>query len=141
MITRLSAFKKSPIAAGIFAFLGAASLPAGAASWDFGDVSVSLDTNLTLATSIRVEDRDYSLIGNSNHPQFNWSGYNAATNVIYPSGDVWALANGAYSSNGDLGNLAHDSGEAFSTQISGNHELDIRYGDIGFFAQAFSDWR
>merc|ERR1712000_579657 len=43
-----------------------------------------------------------------------------------------ALANGAYSSNGDLGNLAHDSGEAFSTQISGNHELDIRYGDIGF---------
>ena len=137
MITRLSAFKKSPIAAGIFAFLGAASLPAGAASWDFGDVSVSLDTNLTLATSIRVEDRDYSLIGNSNHPQFNWSGYNAATNVIYPSGDVWALANGAYSSNGDLGNLAHDSGEAFSTQISGNHELDIRYGDIGFFARGF----
>jgi hypothetical protein len=137
MITRLSAFKKSPIAAGIFAFLGAASLPAGAASWDFGDVSVSLDTNLTLATSIRVEDRDYSLIGNSNHPQFNWSGYNAATNVIYPSADVWALADGAYSSNGDLGNLAHDSGEAFSTQISGNHELDIRYGDIGFFARGF----
>ncbi len=137
MITRLSAFKKSPIAAGIFAFLGAASLPAGAASWDFGDVSVSLDTNLTLATSIRVEDRDYSLIGNSNHPQFNWSGYNAATNVIYPSADVWALADGAYSGNGDLGNLAHDSGEAFSTQISGNHELDIRYGDIGFFARGF----
>ena len=137
MITRLSAFKKSPIAAGIFAFLGAASLPAVAASWDFGDVSVSLDTNLTLATSIRVEDRDYSLIGNSNHPQFNWSGYNAATNVIYPSADVWALADGAYSSNGDLGNLAHDSGEAFSTQISGNHELDIRYGDIGFFARGF----
>ena len=137
MITRPSAFKKSPIAAGLLALFGAAALPAGAASWDVGDVSISLDSNFTLATSIRVEDRDYSLIGNSNHPQFNWSGYNAATNVIYPSGDVWALANGSYSSNGDLGNLAHDPGEAFSTQVSGNHELDIRYGDIGFFARGF----
>lgn len=137
MITRPSAFKKSPIAAGLLALFGAAALPASAASWDVGDVSISLDSNFTLATSIRVEDRDYSLIGNSNHPQFNWSGYNAATNVIYPSGDVWALANGSYSSNGDLGNLAHDPGEAFSTQVSGNHELDIRYGDIGFFARGF----
>ena len=137
MITRPSAFKKSPIAAGLLALFGAAALPAGAASWDVGDVSILLDSNFTLATSIRVEDRDYSLIGNSNHPQFNWSGYNAATNVIYPSGDVWALANGSYSSNGDLGNLAHDPGEAFSTQVSGNHELDIRYGDIGFFARGF----
>ncbi|GGF57201.1 DUF1302 domain-containing protein [Alteromonas lipolytica] len=137
MITRLSAFKKSPIAAGVFALFGAAAIPAGAASWDFGDVSVSLDTNLTLATSIRVEDRDYKLIGNSSHPQFNWSGYNAATNIIYPSADVWGLADGAYSSNGDLGNLSYDSGEAFSTQISGNHELDIRYGDVGFFARGF----
>ena len=98
MITRPSAFKKSPIAAGLLALFGAASLPASAASWDVGDVSISLDSNFTLATSIRMEDRDYSLIGNSNHPQFNWSGYNAATNVIYPSGDVWALANGSYSS-------------------------------------------
>lgn len=137
MITRLSAFKKSPIAAGIFALIGTAALPASAASWNFGDVSVSLDTNLTLATSIRVEDRDYSLIGNSNHPQFNWSGYNAATNIIYPSADVWALSDGAYSTNGDLGNLSYDPGEAFSTQISGNHELNISYGDVGFFARAF----
>lgn len=137
MTNRPRAFKKSPIAAGIIALFGAASLPATAASWDFGDVSVTLDSNITLATSIRTEDRDFDLIGNSNHFQFDWSGYNAATNVIYPSADVWALSDGGYSTNGDLGNLAHDPGEAFSTQISGNHELDINFGDYGFFARGF----
>lgn len=137
MTNRIGAFKKSPIAAGVFAILGATALPTHAASWQWGDVNISLDSNFTLATSYRVEDRDYSLIGNSNHPQFDWSGYNAATNVIYPSNDVWALADGAYSSNGDLGDLAHDPGEAFSSQISGNHELDINFGDYGFFARGF----
>ncbi|GGW88513.1 DUF1302 domain-containing protein [Alteromonas halophila] len=137
MINRHRAFKKSPVAAGVIALLSAASLPAHSASWDFGDVSVSLDSTFTLATSIRTENRDYDLIGNSNHPQFDWSGYNAATNVIYPSTDVWALSDGNYSTNGDLGNLAHDPGEAFSTQISGTHELDVNFGDYGFFARGF----
>ncbi|MCW8092296.1 DUF1302 domain-containing protein [Alteromonas sp. ASW11-130] len=137
MINRPSAFKKSPIAAGVIALLGAASMPAQAANWQFGDVSISLDSSFTLATSIRTEDRDYSLIGNSNHPQFNWRGYNAATNVIYPSADVWANSNGAYSTNGDLGNLAHDPGDPYSTQVSGLHELDVNFGDYGFFASGF----
>ncbi|NMH58429.1 DUF1302 domain-containing protein [Alteromonas ponticola] len=137
MTNRPSAFKKSPIAAGVIALLGAASMSTQAASWQFGDVNVSLDSSFTLATSIRTEDRDYSLIGNSNHPQFDWTGYNAATNVIYPSADVWANSNGAYSTNGDLGNLAHDPGDPYSTQISGLHELDINFGDYGFFASGF----
>ncbi len=138
MITRPCAFKKSPVAAGVIALLGVASTSVNAADWQVGDATVTLDSTFTLATSIRVEDRDYSLIGNSNHPQFDWSGYNAATNVIYPSADVWALSgDGAYSNNGDLGNLAHDPGEAFSTQIAGNHELDVNFGDYGFFARGF----
>lgn len=138
MTTRLRAFKQSPVAAGVIALLGIAAVPAQAASWQIGDASVTLDSTFTLATSIRVEDRDYSLIGNSNHPQFDWSGYNAASNVIYPSADVWALSgDGSYSTNGDLGNLAHDPGEAFSTQIAGSHELDVNFGDYGFFARGF----
>lgn len=136
MTKRQSTFKKTPVAAGILALLGAAS-PALAANWQFGDVNVSLDSTFTLATSIRAEDRDYKLIGNSNHPQFDWTGYNAATNVIYQSADVWALADGDYSANNDLGNLAHDPGKAFSTQISGNHDLDINFGEWGFFTRAF----
>ena len=132
-----SAFKISPVAAGVLSLLGAAAVPAHAANWQVGDVSISLDSTFTLATSIRTEARDYDLIGNSNHPQFDWSGYHAAFNPLYPSGDVWGLADGGYSTNGDLGNLAHDPGDAFATQISGTHELDINFGDYGFFARGF----
>jgi hypothetical protein len=138
MTNKPSAYKKSTLAIGIAAVLAAASNGANAANWNFGDVDVTFDSNFTLATSIRVEDRDFSLIGNSNQSQFDWSGYNAATNVIYPSGDVWSLAgDGAYSTNGDLGNLSFDPGQAFSTQFVGLHELDVRYGDFGFFARGF----
>lgn len=137
MTNKPSAYHKTSIAIGVAAILAAASTGVNAADWRFGDLEVNLDSNFTIATSIRVEDRDLSLIGNSNHPQFDWSGYNAATNVIYPSADVWALADGAYSTNGDLGNLSFDPGEAFSTQFVGLHELDVRYGDFGLFARGF----
>ncbi|WP_334014189.1 DUF1302 domain-containing protein [Alteromonas sp. S167] len=137
MKNRPSAFKLSPVAAGIISLAGAAAVPAHAANWQVGDVSITLDSTFTLATSIRTEARDYGLIGNSNHPQFDWTGYHAAFNPIYSSADVWALADGGYSTNGDLGNLAHDPGEAFATQVSGTHELDINFGDYGFFARGF----
>lgn len=129
-------FKRTPLAAGVLALVSATS-SVQAANWSFGDVSVTLDSTFTLGTSIRTESRDFSLIGNSNHPQFEWSGYDAVTNPIYLNTEVWSQSEGAYSTNGDLGNLAHDPGEAFSTQISGTHELDIKYGDFGFFTRAF----
>jgi hypothetical protein len=137
MTNKASEFKKTSIAIGVAAIVAATSNSVNAADWNFGDLEVKLDSNFTLATSIRVEDRDFSLIGSSNHPQFNWAGYNAATNVIYPSADVWALSDGGYSTNGDLGNLSFDPGEAFSTQFVGLHELDVRYGDFGLFARGF----
>ena len=138
MINRPSAFRKTPIALGVAALIAGSGF-ANAASWDFGDVTVNLDSTFTLGASVRAEDRDLSLIGNSNLPLFDWSGYNAATNVIYPSADVWGLSDGrgSYSTNSDLGNLSFDSGDAFSTQFSGSHELDISYGDYGFFARGF----
>jgi hypothetical protein len=137
MTNKPSAFNKTSIAIGIASIIAAMSSSVYAANWRFGDVEVNFDSNFTLATSIRVEDRDFDLIGNSNHPQFDWSSYNAGTNVIYPSADVWALSDGTYSTNGDLGNLSYDPGKAFSTQFVGLHELDINYGDYGFFARGF----
>lgn len=137
MTNKPSVFKKTSIAIGVATIMASTSNGVNAADWKFGDVEVNLDSNFTLATSIRVEDRDFDLIGNSNHPQFDWTNYNAATNVIYPSADVWALSDGAYSTNGDLGNLSFDPGKAFSTQFVGLHELDISYGDFGFFARGF----
>lgn len=131
------AFKKSSIVISIAALLAATSQSTHAASWDFGDMSVSFDSNFTLATSIRAEKRDFNRIGQSNQPGLDWTGYNAATNVIYPSADVWALTEGGYSTNGDLGNLSYDKGDAFSTQFVGLHELAVKYGDFGFFARGF----
>lgn len=138
MINRPSAFKRTPLAMGIAALI-AGSCNVNAKTWEFGDVEINLDSTFTLATSIRTEKRDLGLIGNSNLPQFDWTGYNAATNLIYPSTDVWAIAGGqgSYSANGDLGNLNFDQGDAFSTQVIGLHELDIRSGDYGFFARGF----
>jgi hypothetical protein len=137
MTNKPRAFKKSSIAVGVTALLAATSHIANAADWNFGDLSITFDSNFTLATSIRTQERDFNLIGHSNQPGLDWSGYNAATNVIYPSADVWALTDGAYSTNGDLGNLSYDKGDAFSTQFVGLHELEVTYGDFGFFTRGF----
>ena len=63
---------------GVAALLAAASQGANAANWNFGDLSVTFDSNFTLATSIRTEERDFNLIGHSNQPRLDWTGYNAA---------------------------------------------------------------
>lgn len=133
MIYGSSIFKKTTIALGITSVLGACSMTANAANWDSGDWSVSFDSNFSFGTSVRVEDIDFSTVGNSNQLNLDWSGYNPATNPIYTSSDVWALTDAAYSTNGDLGNLNYDKNKAFSTLFKGVHELDIRYKDMGIF--------
>ncbi len=139
MKPRPTIFKKTPIALGITALL--AGLNVQAAEFDVGNFTVNIDSTLTVGTSIRVEDRDTNLIGHPNLPAYDWSGYSAFGNVIYPSADVWALTDAGYSTNGDLGNLMNDPGDAFSTQFSGSHEIDIQWnndiGDIGFFSRVF----
>ncbi|MGQ8363651.1 DUF1302 domain-containing protein [Glaciecola sp. 1036] len=137
MSNKPSAHNKTTLALGVAAALAVASFSSNAANWNFGDLEVTLDSTFTLATSIRAESRDFSLIGHANDPQFNWTGYNPATNPIYPNADVWSLGEGAYSTNGDLGDLNFDQGKAFSTQVIGLHELDMRYGDYGLFARGF----
>ena len=128
-------FKKSPLAIGVAALLSASVMPAQAVSWDKGDWSVSFDSTFSLGTSIRTEDRDLRLIGNSNQANLNWTGYNGSTNVVYPSADVWALTNGSYSSNNDNADLNFDSGKAFSTLFKGVHELDVKYDNMGVFVR------
>ncbi|WP_088328484.1 DUF1302 domain-containing protein [Lacimicrobium sp. SS2-24] len=136
MNNRPRKFNKTPIAIGIAALLGGALAPAMAASWDVGDVSISLDSNFSFGASYRIEERDFSLIGNSNHPKFDWTGYNGTTNLVYSSADIWGQSDGAYSTNGDNGNLNFDPWESFSTQFKGSHDLSITYKDMGFFARA-----
>lgn len=139
MTKKLVSFKRNAIALGLTSILAGYSSLVQSADWNFGDIEVTLDSTFTLATSIRVEDRDFQLIGNSNQTQFDWNGYNAATNTLYPNSDIWSITDGSggYSNNGDLGNLSYDPGKAFSTQFIGLHELDIRKGDLGLFARGF----
>ena len=133
MIYGSSIFKKSTVAMSIASVLTIPSMLASAANWNSGDWSVSFDSNFSFGTSIRVEDVDFSTIGNSNQLNLDWSGYNPATNPIYSSADVWALTDGAYSTNGDLGDLNYDNKKPFSTLFKGVHELDVRYKDMGVF--------
>lgn len=135
MTHRPNLFKKSPLALGIAALLTGSVFATQAAEFEFGKVTLNIDSTFTIGTAYRVEDRDLSLIGNSNLPDFNWSGYTAMGNVIYPSADIWAIADGrgAYSTNGDLGNLMHDAGDMFSFQVSSSHELDFQYENMGVF--------
>ncbi|MFT5940637.1 MAG: hypothetical protein ACI8R9_002776, partial [Paraglaciecola sp.] len=135
MNRKILTFKKSPIALGVIGLLGGVFMPAQAGSWSDGDWSATFDSNFSLGTSIRMEDRDFSRVGNSNGLQFDWSGYNPATNPIYDPADVWALGTGGYSTNGDLSTLNYDKGEAFSTLFKGVHELDIQYKNMGLFVR------
>ena len=125
-------FRKTPLALGLAALMGGS---VQAASWSEGDWTVSFDSSFSLGTSIRVEDRDWSLIGNTNHLNLDWSGYNAATNTKYPAADIWAQTNGSYSTNGDLSDLMYEPGEAFSTLFKGTHELDVKYKNMGVFVR------
>lgn len=128
-------FAKSPLAAGIATALFTLSYaPAQAATFNFGDVEVVFDSTFSYGASWRTEERNWDTIAKVNHPRFNWTGYNAATNVIYPASDIWAQP-GAYSSNGDAGNLNFDRGDMFSSLFKGLHELSIKKDNIGFFSR------
>ncbi len=135
MNKRPNSFAKSPLAAGITAaLLTLAYAPAQAASFNFGDVDIVFDSTFSYGASWRTEERNWDTIAKVNHPRFNWTGYNAATNVIYPASDIWAQP-GAYSSNGDAGNLNFDRGDMFSSLFKGLHELSITKDNIGFFSR------
>ena len=130
-------FTRTPVALGIATILALSSSTASAVGWEKGDWALSFDSTFSLGTSIRVEDRDLSLIGNSNLPNFDFTGYNPATNRLFSASQIFNEGQGGFSNNGDLGNLNHDSGEAFSTVFKGTHELDLRYKNSGIFIRGF----
>ncbi|MCC2615671.1 DUF1302 domain-containing protein [Aestuariibacter halophilus] len=127
-------FKKTPLALGVASLLAVAATPAQAVSWNDGDWSVSFDSTFSWGTSFRMEERDDNLIGKANLTSLDWSGY-STTNPNYNSNFVWdnTRGTGSYSTNGDLGNLNFNKGEAISTILKGIHELDIRHDNMGVF--------
>ena len=136
MNKRPFAFAKNPLALGVAsALLALSATSTQAANFTLGeDVEVVFDSTFSYGASWRAEDRNWDTIAKANHPRFNWTGYNAASNIIYPSSEIWAQP-GGYSANGDAGNLNYDKGDLFSSLFKGTHELSITKGDFGMFTR------
>lgn len=136
MINRPQAFAKSALALGVAsALLALSATSVQAATFNVADdIEVVFDSTFSYGASWRAEDRNWETISKVNDPRFNWAGYNPATNVIYPASEIWAQP-GAYSSNGDAGNLNYDKGDMFSSLFKGTHELSIKKGDVGAFTR------
>ncbi|WP_404363797.1 DUF1302 domain-containing protein [Marinobacter sp.] len=98
---------KLPLAAAIAAGI---SSPASAFSFYMGDVEASLDTTLSLGTTIRTQDADKRLIGQGN---------------LGP--EYVGTTEGASSTNFDDGNLNFESGDPVSTVAKGTTELFLNY--------------
>ena len=133
---RRSLFVKNKIVIGLAAAtLGLSTGVAHAANFEVGGFDVTFDSNFSYGQSIRIEDRDFSLIGKSNNPTFDWTGYNPSIgNTVYSGQDVWAQP-GAYSNNGDAGDLNFDSGDSFSKLLKGTHDLSINKDNFGLFTR------
>jgi hypothetical protein len=132
---RRSLFVKNKIAIGLAAAsLGLSAASTQAVTFEAGGFDITFDSTFSYGQSVRVEDRDFSLIGKSNNPAFDWTGYNPALNTIYSSQDVWAQS-GSYSNNGDAGNLNFDSGDSFSKLLKGTHDLSINKDNYGLFTR------
>jgi len=131
-------FYKKPLAVSITAALMAfASSNVLAKNFEVGNFDISFDSTFSVGSSWRVENRNWDdNIGKSNNLNngFDFSQYNAALNATPINTTIWNGA-GAYSNNGDNGNLNFDAGEAFSQIFKGTHELDIRYNNIGVFVR------
>jgi len=129
-------FYKKPLAVSITAaFMTLVSSNAFAKNYDVGNFEISFDSTFSVGSSWRVENRNWDEhIGKSNNLNngFDFSHYNAALNATPINTTIWSGA-GAYSNNGDNGNLNFDAGDSFSQILKGTHELDIRYDNIGIF--------
>ncbi len=133
-----------PVVLGVASALVAmSSLSANAASFELAGFDITFDSTFSYGEAWRIEDRDFDkLIGKSNNQSFDWSDANP-NNFVYdprfaaqydPNNPntpfVWG-SYGAYSTNGDLGNLNYDPGEAFSRVLKGFHELKIAGDNYG----------
>jgi len=132
---RRSLFVRNKIVLGLAAAsLGLSAANTHAVTFEAGGFDITFDSTFSYGQSTRVEDRDFNLIGKSNNPAFDWTGYHPATNPIYSSQDVWAQP-GSYSNNGDAGNLNFDRGDSFSKLLKGTHDLSINKDNYGLFTR------
>ena len=129
-------FKYRLLASSVVSALALASIPqTRAVSFSFGEIEGSFDSTFSYGESYRLESRNRALIGKSNQSNFDFTGYDPALNPLYTPQQIWGNPQGGYSNNVDNGNLNFDSGDAFSKQIKGLHELELNYRNFGLFVR------
>lgn len=106
---RTPAFILQPLAYALL--LAGAVAPAAAVEFQLGKVEGRLDSQLSAGASWRLNDAKQSLIAE-------------------PNGGT-GKGSGSY----DDANQNFRQGETFSSIVKGVHDLELRYGDMGFFAR------
>lgn len=99
-----------PLAVAIAAGMSA---PAGAFTFNYGEVNGAFDTSLTAAAGWRVESQNKDLIGQGN--------------LGIPAGST----TGASTTNYDDGNQNFEAGDTYSERVSGTSELYLDYAPRG----------
>ncbi|MCP4687837.1 MAG: DUF1302 domain-containing protein [Desulfobacterales bacterium] len=108
---------------------------AGAFEFDFHGINGEFSSQIGVGASWRVESRDYDLVGKSNQPQFANDPTTTADDApIYGQWNSGVVPNGAWSTNGDDGNLNFDTG-LFSLVLKGTHELELEKDGFGAFTR------
>jgi hypothetical protein len=129
---------------GALALLLAAPSVVPAAEFDFSlldtDFRAVLNDTLTFGASWRVEDRQDYLVGKSSlNPDVCAGVYQSCQGLhrtqSYPAAHLRA-APGMASNNFDDGNLNYDLGEITQAPLKLSQDLNIKFGDFGFFFRA-----
>ncbi len=127
----------------LFAAVLATTVPAHALDLNFGDVSGTLNTSLTVGAAIRTEARADNLVGKSNlDPNVcgvvDGVNYQACQAVfkdqIFPAQKLVA-APGASGMRADDGDLNYDRGDLTQAVAKATQDLTLHWGGIGLFAR------
>lgn len=119
----LKIIRRAAVICGTGALLGATA-PAQALDFDAGELDISIDTALSATTGVRLSDPDRDLIGKANNL----------------SGKALNTDRGAFSVNGDDGNLNYDSGDFFFSRLGVISDITISHGHFGVFLRPSYLW-
>ena len=117
---------------------------AGAYVFEYGDVRGTLTNSLSVGAAVRMESRDDELVGKSNlNPGLcvgrddagNLQGNTCNSTTDPAPNQAFVDAPGAYSVNGDDGNLNYDKYDLVSAAAKLTSELSLSWNGFNFFAR------
>jgi len=125
-VARWAPLRRAALVVGaILASVGGAAGRAEAESWEWGELRASIDSFLTVSTSIRTEGQDCRLVAS-----INGGCDNLPEGALRPQdADQGRLLNS------DDGNLNWDKGDVFSVLTKGSHDIQVDWRWTGAFVR------